>query len=141
MNRRVLLLTLLLLSLGRVVAEEATVVPTPPVVVAPTVDAYPVLPKDVLKDLILNRENRKAELDKITAMVDASITVQMKEVIKLLGEIKETRATVFKIVSDKLKIITGIIAGMESVDFRISAIYPEQLKTIQNVITYLDTTK
>jgi len=88
--------------------------------------------RDWLKDIIDNKEQRKAEIDKIAEVVDAGINVQMKRVSDIAREIADLNATTKRTIGQKLEEINRILTGMDAVDFRLKTLYPDQLKIVES---------
>lgn len=93
--------------------------------------------QNLLSEFINNKESRKEELNQIVTLVDSTIQLQMKEVTKLINEIQELRATAKRVITEKHQAINKVIEGLVAVDFRIKALYPDQLKTIAEIEKFI----
>jgi peptidoglycan hydrolase CwlO-like protein len=99
--------------------------------------AHPFNGQDYLRDIIANTENRKKELDQISTLIDSTVHFQMQEITKLINEIKRIMEKNRRMIEERYNTINTIIKGMTTVDFRVKALYPEQLKTIIEVEKFI----
>lgn len=129
--------------------ESTPVVPTPPVTpekpkvsaaktIINTPDTHPFSGQDYLKDLLVNAEARKKEIDQVSTLVDSTIHFQMAQVTKLIVEIKQIMAKNKKLITERYDAINAIIAGMTPVDFRLKTLYPIQLGAVIDIEKFLN---